>query len=230
MIPPPVVRELGRADYAATWAAMREFTAARDGTTPDELWVVEHPPVFTLGLAGRREHLLASHDVPVVATDRGGQITYHGPGQVVVYTLIDLRRRGIFVKELVYRIEQAVIQALAATGVAGRRVAGAPGIYVPWSDASLQGPFGGLAKIAALGIKIARGCSYHGVALNVAMDLAPFTWINPCGYAGLATVDMDKIGVSITWREAATCLAERLVAHFPGDRVEAAAPRDALQS
>ena len=229
-VPPPVVRELGRAGLEPTWAAMRAFTEARTGTTPDELWVVEHPPVFTLGLAGKREHVLAPGDVPVVATDRGGQVTYHGPGQVIVYTLIDLRRRGIYVKELVYRIEQATIQALASMGVAARRVRGAPGIYVPWDGPSAAGEFAGLAKIAALGIKIARGCSYHGVALNVAMDLAPFTWINPCGYAGLATVDLARIGVSITLRDAAARLTERLSAHFPAEALEAPAPHDALQS
>lgn len=229
-VPLPVVRELGRAGYADTWAAMREFTAARDDTTADELWVVEHPPVFTLGLAGKREHLIAPGDVPIVASDRGGQVTYHGPGQVVVYTLIDLRRRGFFVKELVYRIEQAVIQALASFGVDGRRVPGAPGIYVPWEGASSTGAFSGLAKIAALGIKIAHGCSYHGVALNVAMDLAPFTWINPCGYAGLTTVDLARIGVSITWRDAADRVTERLVAHFPAVASVAAAPRETVQS
>jgi lipoyl(octanoyl) transferase len=214
-VPLPVVRELGRADYATTWEAMRSFTAQRDASTADELWVVEHPPVFTLGQAGRREHLLAPGAIPVVASDRGGQVTYHGPGQVVIYTLIDLRRRGIFVKELVYRIEQAVIQTLAADGIDGRRVPGAPGIYVPWSAAAAGGPFAGLAKVAALGIKISRGCSYHGVALNVAMDLAPFDCINPCGYAGLATVDLAKLGVSITWRDVAARLCERLTAHFP---------------
>lgn len=214
-VPAPVVRELGRADYAATWAAMREFTAARTAETPDELWIVEHAPVFTLGLAAKREHLLAPADVPVIATDRGGQVTYHGPGQVLIYTLIDLRRRGFFVKELVYRIEQAVIQTLEGLGVAGQRVSGAPGIYVPWRDGAGSGPFAGLGKIAALGIKISQGCSYHGVALNVAMDLTPFTWINPCGYAGLATVDLAKLALSVTWRDAADRLSERLLAHFP---------------
>jgi lipoyl(octanoyl) transferase len=213
--PAPVVREFGVADYAATSAAMRAFTLRRDAATPDELWVLEHPPVFTLGLAGRGEHVLAPGEIPVIASDRGGQVTYHGPGQVVVYALIDLRRRGIFVKELVYRIEQAVIQTLASYAIAGRRVAGAPGVYVPWGDEAPGGRFAGLAKIAALGIKISRGCSYHGVALNVAMDLEPFSRINPCGYAGLATVDLAKLGVPTSWHEAATRLCERLAAHFP---------------
>lgn len=213
--PGPVVRELGVADYATTLAAMRDFTLRREPDKPDELWVVEHPPVFTLGLAGRDEHLLAPGDIPVFASDRGGQVTYHGPGQVVVYTLIDLRRRGIFVKELVYRIEQAVIQTLASYSVVGRRVPGAPGVYVPWGDGAAGGVFAGLAKVAALGIKVTRGCSYHGVALNVGMDLEPFGRINPCGYAGLATVDLAKLGVPTTWHEAAARLRERLAAHFP---------------
>jgi len=210
----PVVRDLGRAEYLPTWQAMREFTAARTGETADELWIVEHPPVFTLGQGGRREHLLDPGGIPVVATDRGGQVTYHGPGQVVVYTLIDLRRRGIFVKELVYRIEQSVIQALDETGVAAQRVRGAPGVYVRDAASRAGGELAGFAKIAALGIKVSRGCSYHGVALNVAMDLAPFGRINPCGYAGLRTVDLSTLGVSITWRAAADRLATRLQQHF----------------
>lgn len=231
MVPPPVVRVLGPADYVETWEAMRAFTARRDPATPDEFWLVEHAPVFTLGLAGRREHLLAPGTIPVIASDRGGQVTYHGPGQVVAYMLIDLRRRGIFVKELVYRIEQATIQALATYAVDGRRVAGAPGIYVPADVAAASGAFAGLAKIAALGIKIARGCSYHGVALNVAMDLEPFGRINPCGYAGLATVDLAKLGVPTTWRDVAARLGERLAAHFPAvDGARASLPRATLRS
>ena len=211
--PALVVRALGHADYVPTWHAMRTFTAQRGPQTPDELWIVEHPPVFTLGQGARREHLPAAGDIPVIATDRGGQVTYHGPGQVVVYTLIDLRRLGIFVRELVFRIEQSVIQVLADYGVDGRRVPGAPGVYVP-HDSTSPGEFAGLAKIAALGIKIARGCSYHGVALNVAMDLAPFSRIDPCGYAGLATTDLRRIGVTTTWADAAQRLSGRLAAHF----------------
>jgi lipoyl(octanoyl) transferase len=211
------VRKLGRADYESTWQAMRDFTAARDAGTEDELWIVEHPPVFTLGQAGRREHLIAPTGIPVIQTDRGGQITYHGPGQVVAYPLIDLRRLGIFVKELVFRIEQSVIQTLDACGVDGRRVANAPGIYVPWPASHAPAPFTGLGKIAALGIKIAHGRSYHGVAVNVAMDLAPFALIDPCGYAGLPVLDLATLGALGTncgWDTVADQLGERLQAHL----------------
>ena len=210
----PVVRDLGRAEYLPTWRAMREFTAARSGETADELWIVEHPPVFTLGQGGRREHLLDPGEIPVVATDRSGQVTYHGPGQVVVYTLIDLRRLGIFVRELVYRIEQSVIQVLGESGIDAQRVRGAPGVYVRDAGSRAGGELAGFAKIAALGIKVSRGCSYHGVALNVSMDLAPFSRIDPCGYAGLPTVDLATLDVSITWRDAADRLAARLQQHF----------------
>lgn len=209
-----IVRDLGRAEYVPTWQAMREFTAQRDAGTEDELWLVEHPAVFTLGQAGRREHLLVATHIPVVQTDRGGQITYHGPGQVVAYPLVDLRRLGIFVKELVFRIEHAVIQTLAAFGVDARRVPGAPGVFVPWNDGPTAGEFAGLAKIAALGIKVSHGRSYHGVALNVAMDLAPFALINPCGYAGLPTIDLVAIGVTARPTAVSATLAERLVAHL----------------
>jgi len=213
-----IVRELGRVDYVPAWQAMRDFTEARDADTPDELWIVEHPPVFTLGQAGRSEHILVGQDstnIPVVHSDRGGQVTYHGPGQVVVYTLIDLRRLGIYVKELVFRIEHAVLQTLAAWRIDARRVAGAPGLYVPWrGNAPGAAEFAGLAKIAALGIKVTRGRSYHGVALNVAMDLAPFALIDPCGYAGLPTVDMAALGARAAPADVAAQLAERLRAHL----------------
>jgi lipoyl(octanoyl) transferase len=226
-------RSLGRVDYAPTFTAMQAFTAARAADTPDELWVCEHPPVFTQGVAGREDHLLAPGDIPVVKTDRGGQVTYHGPGQVVVYPLIDLQRAGYFVKEYVYRIEEAVIRTLTHFGVTGHRVAGAPGIYVrlddPGSHAMLpqrpqkrmpgQPPadpdFTGLGKIAALGIKVSRHCTYHGVSLNVAMDLQPFWRINPCGYAGLQTVDLSTIGVSVSWEEAAQVLSHQLSTTLP---------------
>jgi lipoyl(octanoyl) transferase len=211
---PPIRRLLGRAPYVQTWHAMREFTLQRGAETPDELWLVEHEPVYTLGQAGRREHLIAPGDTPVVATDRGGQITYHGPGQAIVYTLIDLRRLGITVRELVSRIEQAVIQSLEPYGLAGQRVRGAPGIYVPYAGGRNASAFDGLAKIAALGLRIRNGSSYHGVALNVAMDLEPFCGIDPCGYPGLATVDLATLGVNLPWTEAADRLSERLAAHL----------------
>jgi len=209
-----IIRLLGRADYVPTWEAMRAFTQQRTPDTEDELWLVEHPPVFTLGQAGRREHLLAPTEIPVIATDRGGQITYHGPGQVVAYPLLDLRRLGIFVKELVFRIEQAAIQTLEGLGVDARRVRGAPGVYVPWPASRAEGEFAGLAKIAALGIKVANGRSYHGLALNVDMDLTPFSLINPCGYANLPAVDIAKLDIPAEWNDAATRLAERLKTHL----------------
>ncbi len=187
----------------------------------DELWICEHPPIYTQGLAGKASHVLNPGNIPVVQTDRGGQVTYHGPGQVVAYPLIDLRRAGYFVKEYVYRIEEAVIKTLAHFGVTGHRVAGAPGIYVrlddPFSHARLLSSpllFEGLGKIAALGIKVSRHCTYHGVALNVAMDLEPFSRINPCGYAGLATTDFSTIGVSVSWQDAADVLSQKLVAYL----------------
>lgn len=209
-----IVRRLGRADYVPMWQAMRDFTAQRTSGTEDELWLVEHPPVFTLGQAGRPEHLLAVTDIPVVETDRGGQVTYHGPGQVVAYPLVDLRRLGIYVKELVFRIEQAVIQTLEGLGVDARRVSGAPGVYVPWHSGKVGGELAGHAKIAALGIKVSRHCAYHGVALNVAMDLSPFDGINPCGHAGLRTVDLSTIGVQASWQEVADLLGRKLAAYL----------------
>jgi lipoyl(octanoyl) transferase len=215
-----IVKVLGRVAYLPTYQAMQAFTEARGEDAPDELWICEHPPVFTQGLAGKADHLLSPGDIPVVATNRGGQVTYHGPGQVVAYPLLDLRRQRYFVKEYVYRLEEAVIRTLAEFGVTGHRVAGAPGIYVrlsdPFSHQALTGPaadrFAGLGKIAALGIKVSRHCTYHGLALNVAMDLQPFRGINPCGYAGLETVDLSTIGVSTTWNEAAALLGHKLEA------------------
>ena len=218
------IRPLGRADYASTVEAMQAFTAARTPETPDALWICEHPPVYTQGLAGQAGHVLNPGAIPVVQTNRGGQVTYHGPGQVVAYPLIDLQRAGYYVKEYVYRIEEAVIRTLLHFGVTGHRVTGAPGIYVrledPFSHAALTGPapagdpFRGLGKIAALGIKVSRHCTYHGVALNVAMDLEPYARINPCGYAGLATVDLSTIGVSVTWPEAAHVLSQKLATYL----------------
>ncbi len=199
-------------------AAMRAFTAGRSADTEDELWLVEHDPVFTQGLAGRAQHVLAAGAIPVLRTDRGGQVTYHGPGQVVAYPLVDLRRLGIYVKEYVFRIEQAVLDTLAQYGITGHRVRSAPGIYVRLADPaghavlapSAGDPFQGLGKIAALGIKVSRQCAYHGVALNVAMDLEPFSRIDPCGYAGLKTVDLRCCGVAAGWHDAAVRLAQNL--------------------
>jgi len=214
------VRVLGQAPYLPTYEAMQAFSAERADDTPDELWLCEHTPVFTQGLAGQAGHVLSTRDIPVVHTNRGGQVTYHGPGQVMAYPLLDLRRRGYFVKEYVYKLEESVIRTLAHFGVTGHRVSGAPGIYVrlddPFSHAALTGPqhpadpFCGLGKISALGIKVSRHCTYHGLALNVAMDLEPFSRINPCGYAGLQTVDLSTIGIQTTWQEAAQVLAAEL--------------------
>lgn len=217
---------LGHAPYLPTYVAMQEFTAHRTPDAADQLWICEHPPTFTQGLAGRDEHLLHLGDIPLVATNRGGQVTYHGPGQVVAYPLVNLQRAGYFVKEYVYRIEEAVIRTLLHYGVTGHRVSGAPGIYVrlddpashaqlaqrPQHGAPAQPPnFTGLGKIAALGVKVSRHCTYHGVALNVAMDLAPFGRIHPCGYADLQTVDLSTIGIDTTWEEAAQVLGQQLL-------------------
>ena len=226
------LHQLGQVDYFATYEAMQAFTEARsreipesadpqpaDGA-PDQLWICEHPPVYTQGLAGKTDHLLSPGDIPVVQTNRGGQVTFHGPGQVVAYPLIDLKRAGYFVKEYVYRIEEAAIRTLMEYDVTGHRVAGAPGIYVrlgvPFGHAVLppsapgQDPFAGLGKISALGIKIANHRTYHGVALNVAMDLSPYQRINPCGYAGLQTVDLATLGVHADLGDVAARLGTHL--------------------
>ena len=221
------IRLLGRVDYASTVQAMQDYTTTRTPSDPDTLWICEHPPLYTQGIAGKSDHVLDPGEIPVIATNRGGQVTFHGPGQVVAYPLIDLQRAGYFVKEYVYRVEESVIRALAHFGVTGHRVAGAPGIYVrlddprshamlpqrPQKRAGSEAPtpdFEGLGKIAALGIKVSRHCTYHGVALNVNMDLEPYGRINPCGYAGLQTVDLSTIGVHTTWEEAAQVLGQQL--------------------
>lgn len=216
------VRLLGRVDYASTVDAMRGFTEQRDDTTPDEIWLCEHPPVYTQGIGGKAEHVLEPGDIPVVPTNRGGQVTYHGPGQVVAYPLIDLRRLGIYVKEYVFRLEQAMLKTLELDGITGHRVRGAPGIYVRLADpsghvvltADEQADFVGLGKIAALGVKVSRHRTYHGVALNVAMDLSPFAGINPCGYAGLKTVDLATLGVNTDWDSVARRLGDKLASHL----------------
>jgi lipoyl(octanoyl) transferase len=218
------VLTLGRRDYAETFQAMREFTAGRTPASEDELWLVEHDPVYTQGVAGRSEHVLEAHGIAVVPSDRGGQVTYHGPGQVVAYPLVDLRRLHIYVKEYVYRLEHSVLKVLEDFGVTGHRVAGAPGIYVrlddPFAHAALSGPapdgdpFRGLGKIAALGIKVSNHCAYHGLALNVSMDLSPFEGINPCGYAGLRAVDLATLGVRTDWPTVALILGRHLGAQL----------------
>jgi len=219
-----IVKHLGPVAYDLSLEAMRAFTAARDDGTPDEVWLCEHPPVFTQGIAGRAAHVHDVGSVPVVRTDRGGQVTYHGPGQVVAYPLVDLRRLGIYVKEYVFRLEQALLKTLETYGVTGHRVRGEPGVYVRVDDPSGHAvlappsagadPFAGLAKIAAIGVKVSRHRAYHGVALNVAMDLRPFERIDPCGHAGLRTTDLSTIGVSATWDEVASTLGAKLANHL----------------
>jgi lipoyl(octanoyl) transferase len=214
------VLNLGRRGHAEVEREMVDFTAARDAATEDQLWLVEHDPVFTQGIAGRDAHVLDAGGIPVERTQRGGQVTYHGPGQVVAYPLVDLRRLGIYVKEYVFRLEEAVLGVLGELGVTGHRVRTAPGIYVRLDDpfghavlappAAGQHPFAGLGKIAALGIKLSRHASYHGLALNVAMDLEPFSRIDPCGYAGLRTVDLHSLGVDVGWQDVADTLALHL--------------------
>lgn len=201
-----LLRRLGRRSYRDTWDAMRGFTAARDADTADEIWLVEHDPVYTLGQAGLAEHLLDTGTIDVVPTDRGGQVTYHGPGQAIAYVLLDLRRRGWMVRETVRLLEEAVIRCLARSGVVGVRRPGAPGIYLAPPQ-----PRAG-AKISALGLKVRNGCTYHGVAINVAMDLGPFGGINPCGYPGLDTVDLAALGVRADVEAVGCCFASELAA------------------
>lgn len=204
---PCVLVHRGEEAYDTTFAAMRAYTDGRGPDTPDALWLVRHPAVYTLGLGADPAHILDPHDIPVVQTDRGGEVTYHGPGQAIAYLLMDLRRHQggrLYAREFVHRIEQAVIDTLAAYNLAGERKVGAPGIYL--SAGPLQG-----AKISALGLKVrASGCTYHGVALNVDMDLTPFSWIDPCGYKGLRTVDMRSAGVSVPLQEVEQVLSQQL--------------------
>lgn len=200
----PVVRRLARTDYESTWHAMQEFTARRDDDTPDELWLTEHAPVYTLGIAGRDAHRpRTANGIPVVRVDRGGQITYHGPGQVVLYLLLDMKRRRLSVRPLVRLMEQAVVDLLGAHGVAAAGRNEAPGVYV------------GAAKVAALGLRIRRGCCYHGLALNVDMDLAPFAAIDPCGYPGLAVTQTRDLGIAGSPVAIGEALLERLIARLP---------------
>jgi lipoyl(octanoyl) transferase len=193
------LRWLGRVEYEPTWRAMQALTEARSADTPDEIWFLEHPPVFTLGMNAAREHVLAPGDIPLVQIDRGGQVTYHGPGQLVVYPLLDVRRLGVGVRQLVIALENAIIDLVASWGfeALGRR--DAPGVYVAGR------------KLASIGLRIRRGCSYHGLAFNIAMDLEPFRRINPCGYRGLEVIDLRALGIDVDLRSAAEALAQRLL-------------------
>lgn len=208
-----LVRHFGLRDYATCFAAMKKFTCERDPATPDEIWLLEHPSVFTLGLSGRSEHIIDAGDIPVIHSDRGGQVTYHGPGQLVVYLLLDLKRRNLGVRTLVGRLEQAVIDMLGDLGIAALRRAGAPGVYV--AD----------AKIASLGIRVRRGCSYHGLALNVNGDLSPFQRIDPCGYPGLAMCSLEELGLGLDCDRAGALLVPHLERCLTG----AALPTSALR-
>ena len=200
LTPTVTIKQLGVVDYEATWHAMQAFTAQRGAETNDEIWLLQHPPVYTQGLAGKPEHLLTKKPaIPVVKTDRGGQITYHGPGQIIAYVLFDLKRKGIGVKELVKRIEQSLIDVFQSYGIAAQRKLGAPGVYVKG------------AKIAALGLRVKNGCSYHGLALNVAMDLTPYGAINPCGYAGMEVTDLATLGVRVSITDVMTTLSKHLI-------------------
>ncbi|MFC4308408.1 lipoyl(octanoyl) transferase LipB [Steroidobacter flavus] len=196
----PVVRWLGRVDYEPTWRAMQTFTNERDASTPDQIWLLEHPPVFTLGMNAAPEHLLAPGDIPVVQIDRGGQVTYHGPGQLVVYPLLDVRRAGLGVRQMVMALESAVIDLLASWNIEAVAKREAPGVYVNGR------------KVASIGLRIRRGSSYHGLAFNVAMDLQPFQRINPCGYRGLEVTDLRSLGVNASVQEVADALSPRLLA------------------
>lgn len=195
---PLIIRNLGQRDYVPVWREMQAFTAARTQDTPDELWIVEHPPVFTLGLNGKAKHLLNPGDIPVIKVDRGGQVTYHGPGQLVVYTLLDIQRRHLGVKELVRYIEQAIIALLADYGIQAEGREDAPGVYVAG------------AKIAALGLRVKKGRTYHGLALNIRMDLSPFSQINPCGYVGMTVTQTRDLGISASLPELRDHLLEHL--------------------
>jgi lipoyl(octanoyl) transferase len=206
---PFLVKHLGLTEYASSYEAMRTFTKERDANTKDEIWVLQHPPVFTLGLAGDAKNLHSpSEQIPLIEVDRGGEITYHGPGQIVIYLLLDLKRLGIFVKELVSRIEQALIDTLADFGIQAHRLKGAPGIYISQQTGVSEEWFG--AKVAALGLKVSKSCSYHGLALNVATDLDAFSRIHPCGYEGLKTVDMQSLGI----KDNIDIISERLLEHL----------------
>jgi lipoyl(octanoyl) transferase len=222
-----LIRDLGVVDYLSVYQAMQQFTRARLPDTEDELWLCQHPAVFTQGIAGKSEHLIMPSSIPLIHTDRGGQVTFHGLGQIVAYPLINLHRLNIFVKEYVYRVEEAILSTLGIYGITGHRILGAPGIYValndPFGHAVLSKrptgqsdgiDFSGVGKIAALGIKVSKGCTYHGVSLNVSMDLSPFRQINPCGYAALTTIDMASLGIAVEIQPVMQQLTQRLLARF----------------
>lgn len=210
------VIHLGMQEYLPTYEAMKEYTQNRDDTSADQIWVLEHPPVFTLGLAGEIKHLLEPNSsIEVVQVDRGGQITYHGPGQLIVYLLINLKRHHLFVRTLVHKMEEAIIQTLAFYGVIAIRKAGAPGIYLSDSNEGFETLAG--AKIAALGLKVTKHCTYHGLSLNVSMDLKPFSAINPCGFAGLQTVDLATLNKNISMNEVAQTLVKHLLFQLEKD-------------
>ncbi len=211
-----IVRQLGVQAYDDTYAQMRRLSDMRGPATPDELWFLQHPPVYTLGMAGRAEHVLDAGQIPVIKTDRGGQVTYHGPGQLIVYALIDLKRKGLGIKKYVGLLEQAVLDLLHELGRAGRRRAGAPGVYVEDK------------KLAALGLRVRRGCCYHGLALNVDMELAPFRGINPCGYPGLAVTQLSELGVALTPSEVALRLLPLLTSRLDYDSVDIIAAQSNL--
>jgi len=200
----PLIRWLGRVDYESTWREMQSFTDSRDEHTRDEIWCLEHPPVFTLGMNGKPEHVLAAGDIPVVKIDRGGQVTYHGPGQLVVYPLLDLRRLQLGVRELVVALENAVIATVAHWGIAAIGKRDAPGVYVDGR------------KLASIGLRIRRGCSYHGLAMNIAMDLQPFKRINPCGFAGLQVTQVSELGGPANVQAIAESLSEHLLRALKG--------------
>ena len=223
----PQCRDLGRCDYETTFAAQRAFTDTRGAETPDELWFLEHPSVFTQGQAGKAEHLLAPGEIPVVQSDRGGQVTYHGPGQLVVYFLVDLQRRGYGIRSLVTRIEQSLIDVLAEYGITAYADPAAPGVYV-----DNAGGRPGRAKIGSLGLRVRRGCSYHGLSLNVAMDLEPFSRINPCGYSGLRMTQISELGGPASVEAVAHALRPRLLVHlgYTGDDARLGYNPDSAQS
>ena len=201
-----VIRSLGRTDYEATWRAMQAFTDGRDAATADEIWLTEHSPIYTLGLAGRREHLLRDNGIPALKVDRGGQITYHGPGQLIAYTLFDLKRARLGVRDMVRRIEASVVQWLDSVGISAYGKSSAPGVYVATAA--------GEAKIAALGLKVRKGCTYHGLAVNIAMDLAPFADIDPCGFPGLDVTQLAAFGVARSVEAAGAELAPIMAAQL----------------